>query len=96
MATVFLLGIGSCAETITRLLEDNGYRIISSWNEREALEIIRRAPPDVLILEHEQTEIDALEMCRRIRCTPGLDIRNRPKGCLTHIVSTLCKKTCLS
>lgn len=73
MATVFLLGIGSCVQTITTLLEDNGYRVISSYSEGEALEIIRRATPDVLILEHEQTEMNALEVCRRVRGTPGLD-----------------------
>lgn len=58
-------------EDILRLLvfhlEKEGYKVVSSSNGAEALEIAIDNPPDLIILDIMLPEIDGLEVCRRLR-----------------------------
>ncbi len=48
-------------------LEKEGYLVKSAGSGREALEIISRKPPDLIILDIMLPEMDGLEVCRRLR-----------------------------
>lgn len=50
-------------------LEREGYAVEVCANGREALEMIRRAPPDVLITDIQMPLMDGEELCRQIEQT---------------------------
>ena len=52
--------------TLTNALQGN-YRIRSCRTGKEALDILQRTPPDVLILDLMLPEIDGFEICRQVR-----------------------------
>jgi CheY-like chemotaxis protein len=49
------------------LLEREGYEVAAAPNGARALELVRRAPPDVLITDIFMPEIDGLEIIARCR-----------------------------
>ena len=51
-----------------------GYRIMTATNGRDALEIIAREPPDLLLLDLLMPEMDGFEVCKRLRAA-SLDTR---------------------
>ncbi len=48
-------------------LEKEGYLVESAGSGREALEIVSRKTPDLIILDVMLPELDGLEVCRRLR-----------------------------
>lgn len=48
-------------------LEQEGYSVISATNGADALDIARRAAPDLIVLDVMMPGIDGIEVCRRIR-----------------------------
>jgi len=48
-------------------LEDRGYTAISATNGEEALHIIERELPDLIILDVMMPKMDGFEVCRRLR-----------------------------
>ncbi|MCI5223766.1 MAG: response regulator [Candidatus Electrothrix sp. AR4] len=49
------------------LLQDSGYAIITAPDGRSALEIIRKQPPDIILLDIIMPEMDGYETCRRLK-----------------------------
>jgi len=54
----------------TRVLRDAGFTVVEASNGEEALRLIRSAPPDVVLLDHNLPDIPGLEVCRLIKETP--------------------------
>jgi len=48
-------------------LEDRGYVVISATNGEEALHLIERELPDLIILDVMMPKMDGFEVCRRLR-----------------------------
>ena len=54
-------------EVISFALERAGFTIATARNGVEALQQVRRSPPDLIILDIGMPEMDGLEVCRQIR-----------------------------
>ncbi len=54
-------------DVVRAYLENDGYRVVSAHDGREALVQFHQAQPDLIILDLMLPEIDGLEVCRRIR-----------------------------
>ena len=54
-------------------LERHGYEPASTTSPREALELVAREPFDVVVTDLGMTEMDGLELCRKVRGRPGSD-----------------------
>jgi PleD family two-component response regulator len=48
-------------------LEKNGYQVVMAENGEEALNIVRRSAPDLILLDLMMPKIDGFEVCRRLR-----------------------------
>ncbi len=55
-------------------LENDGYRVVSAGDGREALERFHEARPDLVVLDLMLPELDGLEVCRRLRRDSGVPI----------------------
>ena len=62
-------------------LADSGFQVEATTSGREALERVRRAPPDLLVLDLMMPDVSGTEICRQIRSTP--EISNLPIIMLT-------------
>lgn len=58
------------ARSISRVLEDSGFQTAVLSNGQEALDMLHRDCPDLLILDIIMPEIDGIEICRRVRADP--------------------------
>ncbi len=54
-------------ETLAYNLEQDGYRVITAADGREALERLRAIPPDLLVLDLMLPELSGMEVCRIVR-----------------------------
>ncbi|TDT68597.1 response regulator receiver domain-containing protein [Hypnocyclicus thermotrophus] len=54
-------------EVVEMLLETEGYEVIKAYNGKEALEIVEKITPDLIILDIMMPEIDGVEVCKRMR-----------------------------
>ena len=54
------------AAQIQRLLEKAGLRAVMAINGREALDLIRRSPPDVVVTDLEMPEMNGLELVEAV------------------------------
>ena len=59
---------------LSRILEKGGYRVTTTTNGREALELIKEKRPDVVLLDLMMPGLDGREVCRRIRQS-GIEVR---------------------
>ena len=48
-------------------LQPEGYEVMMAVNGAEALEVIEKETPDLLILDITMPEVDGIEVCRRVR-----------------------------
>ena len=48
-------------------LEKNGYSVVTAENGEEALGVVRRSMPDLILLDLMMPKIDGFEVCRRLR-----------------------------
>jgi DNA-binding response OmpR family regulator len=49
------------------LLRNSGYEIITAPDGRAAIELIRKQPPDIILLDIIMPEMDGYETCRRLK-----------------------------
>jgi phosphoserine phosphatase RsbU/P len=56
---------------VVRTLEGRGYRLLAAKNGRAALEIARRARPDLILLDIMMPEMDGFEVCRALKSDPS-------------------------
>ncbi|MEO6396253.1 MAG: response regulator [Devosia sp.] len=61
-------------EVIAFALERAGLATVSARNGAEALQMFRKAPPDLIVLDIGMPEMDGLEVCRQIRKTSEVPI----------------------
>ena len=62
-------------QVLVQILEGSGYRILVARNGRSALDIARRARPNLMLLDIAMPEMDGFEVCRQLRQHPnGRDI----------------------
>jgi sigma-B regulation protein RsbU (phosphoserine phosphatase) len=57
-------------QVLVRTLNGSGHRILAAKNGRAALEIARRARPDLMLLDVMMPELDGFEVCRAIKSSP--------------------------
>ena len=57
-------------QVLVRTLHGSGHRILAAKNGLAALEIARRARPDLMLLDVMMPEIDGFEVCRAIKADP--------------------------
>ena len=57
----------SILNTLSSILEDEGYQVSLAKNGTEALKLIRAEPPELVILDIWMPEIDGLETLKQIR-----------------------------
>jgi PAS domain S-box-containing protein len=60
------------AEALTFLLEEHGFAVRRGRNGREALELAREQPPDLIISDVMMPEMDGYAFCRTIKADPKL------------------------
>ncbi len=66
----------SICDTLTTMLQFKGYRTSVAANGREAIEIAREHPPDLVLLDVMMPEVDGVSVCRTFRQDPYLrDVR---------------------
>lgn len=53
-------------------LEKEGYSVVGTQTGKNALELLRRELPDLIILDIMLPEVDGLEICRTVRSDPKL------------------------
>ncbi|MGQ0713509.1 MAG: diguanylate cyclase [Gemmatimonadaceae bacterium] len=59
-------------EVIRARLEASGYWVESAADGEEALEVVRRSPPDLILLDVMMPRIDGMEVARRIKADESL------------------------
>lgn len=64
-------------------LREEGYQLLSAGNGRDALEIIRRDRPDLVLLDWEMDEMDGPSVCRAIRADSDRGLAAVPVVMLT-------------
>jgi class 3 adenylate cyclase len=52
------------------VLEGRGYTVASAFDGRQALELVRIAPPDLVVSDILMPEMDGYELCRELRASP--------------------------
>ena len=55
---------------VSRLLEIEGYEVISAQNGEAALRLTGQSPPDLALLDVMMPDMDGYELCRRLRQNP--------------------------
>jgi len=55
---------------VSRLLEIEGYEVVSAQNGEAALELVGQKPPDLALLDVMMPDMDGYELCRRLRQNP--------------------------
>ncbi len=53
------------------VLEPSGYRVLTAGSGREALEIVRREQPDLILLDLMMPGMNGYEVCRQLRADPA-------------------------
>ena len=72
------------AETLRRVLFENGYKVILAKNGAEGLETIRKKKPDLIISDILMPVMDGYQMCGKIK--QSAELRNIPVLLLTQLV----------
>jgi two-component system, OmpR family, alkaline phosphatase synthesis response regulator PhoP len=71
-STVLLVEDDPDIQLITRLaLRKSGFNVNVASNGRQALEAVRAALPDLVLLDWMMPELDGLETCRHLKADPA-------------------------
>ena len=54
-------------QSLAAILKSKGYQISAATNGRQALEVLARMQPDLILLDVMMPEIDGFETCRRLK-----------------------------
>jgi putative two-component system response regulator len=54
-------------DVLTRFLTREGYAVVTARNGREALEVVRRRQPDLILLDVTMPEMDGFTVCRHLK-----------------------------
>jgi DNA-binding NtrC family response regulator len=57
-------------QTLTAILKEKGYQLSVATNGRQALEVIERVRPDLVLMDVMMPEMDGYEACRQIKAMP--------------------------
>jgi len=55
---------------VSRLLEIEGYEVITAQSGDASLRLIEQTPPDIALLDVMMPDMDGYELCRRLRQNP--------------------------
>lgn len=58
-------------ESEREILEEEGFKVISAYDGKEALKKIRKELPDLMILDINMPKVDGYEVCKRIEQNPS-------------------------
>ena len=73
-------------QALTAVLRNEGYKLSVATNGRQALEVLAKVRPDLILLDVMMPEVDGFETCRRIKASP--DWRDIPIIFLTARTET--------
>jgi two-component system cell cycle sensor histidine kinase/response regulator CckA len=74
MTTILLVDDNELQRKLIRArLESEGFAVTTARNGREALELARQAPPDLVVSDVVMDELDGFGLCRRLRDVPALE-----------------------
>lgn len=59
-------------ELLRARLEARGYETLTAWDGREALEVVKREIPDLVLLDVMMPHVDGMEVARRIKADDSL------------------------
>lgn len=59
-------------ETLSAILEDQGYSVWSAQDGEEALSIVKESSPDILILDVLMPKLSGYDVCRTMKNDPDL------------------------
>jgi two-component system, OmpR family, alkaline phosphatase synthesis response regulator PhoP len=59
-------------DVISYKFRNAGFEVITAANGREALELVKKECPDLVIMDYQMPEMDGLELCMEIRKDPKL------------------------
>ncbi|MFP5501698.1 MAG: response regulator transcription factor [Candidatus Sericytochromatia bacterium] len=62
----------SILETTRFILEAEGYRVLTASNGEEALEVLRRERPPLVLLDVMIPKLNGFEVCKRLRQDPAI------------------------
>jgi CheY-like chemotaxis protein len=74
-------------ETLSELLQSEGYRVVSAANGRDALERVKEEKPDLVLTDFMMPLSDGRELVRAIRALP--DFRAMPIIMMTATTRTV-------
>ena len=73
-------------QTVAAILKGQGYQLSVATNGKQALEVLEKIQPDLILLDVMMPELDGFETCQRIKSTPAW--RNIPIIFLTAKTET--------
>ena len=60
-------------ETVTGMLQDEGYTVRSAGDDCNCLEFARKVDPDLILIDTDRQVSDAIDNCRRFKSDPELE-----------------------
>lgn len=60
-------------QILTGILKEKGYQLSIATNGKQALQVLEKLRPDLILLDVMMPELDGFETCKQIKKTPGLD-----------------------